>query len=136
MTTELSGACDCGAVRYRIAGPLKMIVNCHCNSCRKRNGASYSTYCVVSQEDLRISQGQVIVANYEDAETGKKRFCSKCGSPIYNVNKKYPGLLMVHYGSLSKHADLAPTFNIYCESKLPWVDTISAIKSFANAIER
>jgi hypothetical protein len=90
----------------------------------------------VSQDDLKLSQGQESVVTYEESASGKKLFCLKCGSPIYNVNKKYPGLLMVHYGSLSKHSDMVPTFNIYCESKLSWVDTVSNIKSFAKSIER
>ncbi len=136
MTKELLGACDCGAVHYKITGPVKLVVNCHCNSCRKRNGASYSTYCVVSQEDLDVVQGHESVETYEVEEIGKKQFCLKCGSPLYTINKRYPGLYMVHYGSLLEHGDLIPAFNIYCESKLPWVDAISRLKSFEKAIER
>ena len=136
MTQELSGACDCGAVHYKITGPVKLVVNCHCHACRKRSGASYSTYCVVSQDDLYIFQGQESVARYEVSESGEKHFCSNCGSPLYNINKRYPGLYMVHYGSLSENTGLTPAFNLYCESKLPWVDNISSIKSFEKAIER
>lgn len=136
MTTELSGACDCGAVRYKITGAVRLVVNCHCNSCRRRNGAAYSTYCVVSQGDLAVVQGRESVAIYDVAERGKKRFCAKCGSPLYTENSHYPGLYMVHYGSLTDNSGLVPAFNVYCESKLPWVDAISGIKSFEKAIER
>jgi hypothetical protein len=135
-TKELLGGCDCGAVHYKITGSVKLVVNCHCNACRKRNGASYSTYCVVSQDDLNIVQGMKNIATYEVSENGKKQFCSKCGSPLYTINKRYPGLYMVHYGTLLDHSGLAPAFNIYCESKLPWVNAISYLKSFEKAIER
>ena len=58
MTQELIGACGCGKVQYKIAGPVRVVVNCHCHSCRKRNASPYSTYCVVSQTDVKISQGE------------------------------------------------------------------------------
>ena len=135
MNKELLGACDCGAVRYRITGPVRLIVNCHCNSCRTRNGAPYSTYCVVAQSDLDIVQGRDKLATYEK-QGGKKVFCSVCGSPLYNLNPLYAGLFMVMYGSLSDNATLMPMFNVFCESKLPWVENIASIKSFEKAIER
>ena len=136
MTKELSGACGCGTVHYKITGPVRVVVNCHCNTCRKNNGASYSTYCVVAQDDLNIIEGQESIATYETSGGGKKRACSKCGSPLYNEHHRYPGMYMVYYGSLSENSSVTPGFNIYCENKLPWVENISAIKSFEHSIER
>lgn len=136
MTEKLSGACHCGAVRYDISGPVRAVVNCHCDSCRKRSGAPYSTYCVVAQEDLEIVQGQESLATYRVAEGSEKRFCAKCGSPLYNMNKRYPGVYVVYYGTLSEPSGLVPAVNVYCESKLPWVDTISGLRSFEKAVER
>ena len=136
MSQDQTGACDCGAVQYRITGAVKTIVNCHCNACRKRNGGSYSTYCVVAQDDLKITQGQDCVAAYEVSDSGKKQFCLKCGTPLFNVNKRYPGVSMVYYGSLSENSGLSPAFNVYCDSKLAWVDNLPGIKSFAQGVER
>ena len=136
MTRELFGTCDCGAVHYRITGPVRLVANCHCNSCRRRNGAPYSTYCVVSQADLQIVQGQDQLATYENPRGGKKQFCSRCGSPLYNLNPRYAGLAMVLYGSLADQSGLAPSVNVYCESKLPWVECIASLRNFEKEIER
>jgi hypothetical protein len=43
---------------------------------------------------------------------------------------------MVYYGTLSNEAAISPAYNVYCESKLAWVDEVSAIRSFDQAIER
>lgn len=136
MTQELVGACGCGKVQYKITGPVRVVVNCHCTSCRKRNAAPYSTYCVVAQADVKISQGEASLATYEESERGKKQFCSHCGTPLFNLNKRYPGMCMVFHGTLQEGTAPRPEFNIYCENKLPWVDGISSIKSFTQAIER
>lgn len=136
MAKERSGSCDCGAVQYELTAPVKLVVNCHCNCCRKRNGSSYSTYCVVSQGDLRIVRGHEFLKTYEISEGGKKLFCFTCGSALYKINPRYPGMLMVLYGSLSNNTNLTPSVNVYIESKLPWVESISSIKSFEKAIAR
>ena len=136
MAKELSGSCDCGAIQYEVTSPAKLVVNCHCNGCRKRNGSSYSTYCVVSQSDLKIVRGQENLTMYENSEGGKKLFCSRCGSPLYKVNPRYPGMLMVIYGSLSDTTNLAPSVNVYSEDKLPWVENISSLKNFEKSISR
>ena len=136
MPKEFSGGCDCGAIQYELTGPAKLVVNCHCSGCRKRNGSPYSTYCVVSQSDLRIVLGLENLTTYENNEGGRKLFCSKCGSPLYKINPRYPGMLMVLYGSLSDSTNLTPSVNVYSEDKLPWVESISSIKSFEKAIAR
>ncbi|WP_442475962.1 GFA family protein [Roseovarius litorisediminis] len=34
----MRGSCQCGAVRYEVAGPLRQVVGCHCSQCRKTSG--------------------------------------------------------------------------------------------------
>ncbi len=134
MTDQRSGRCHCGAVHYRISGAVKGVVNCHCNSCRQRNGAAYSTYCVVAEDDFRVVQGAEQLAAYQVTEISTKHFCAACGTPVYNTNGRYPGLRIAYYGTLTDHAGLAPAVNIYCESKLAWVDGIKGLKSFERSL--
>ena len=37
-TTRATGSCLCGAVRYEVTGPLRKVVYCHCEQCRKTSG--------------------------------------------------------------------------------------------------
>ncbi len=130
MTDQRSGRCHCGAVHYRISGAVKAVVNCHCNSCRERSGAAYSTYCVMAEDDFQVTQGAEQSSTYQVTAGAKKHFCAACGTPLYNIVARYPGLRMAYYGTLTDHAALAPAVNIYCESKLAWVDGIAGLKSF------
>ena len=132
----LSGACGCGKINYTISGPLRTVVNCHCNSCRRHNGTPYSTYCVIGQDSLNITLGQELLRSYSAWNGGKKQVCSYCGSPIYNAHERYPGLYMLYYGSLTDYERVNPKFNIYCEDKLAWVEDIANLSSFAKALTR
>lgn len=128
--TEISGSCICNAVQFKLSGEPKAVVNCHCNFCRKHSGAAFSTYAVIPEETLEITNGSEFISACELKEKANKHFCKLCGSPLFNKIARYPGLCMIYLGSLSESRTLAPTANIYCESQLPWVPAIAQITNF------
>jgi hypothetical protein len=115
---------------------VRLVLNCHCEACRRRNGTAFSTYCVVAEEAMEITQGADAVTSVSAPSGSSKHFCSRCGTPLFNMNVRYPGRRMVYYGTLSNEAAISPAYNVYCESKLAWVDAVSAIRSFDQAIAR
>jgi len=130
-----SGSCLCGEVNYILNSEIMKIVNCHCNFCRSHSGSAFSTYAALPYTSFDITKGQEKLSHFQTGD-GNKHFCSVCGTPIFNLNKKYPGACMVYLGTLKTARDVTPTINVWCESKLGWVDTISSIRSLAQGIER
>ena len=128
-----SGACGCGLIEYILNSEIKNIVNCHCNMCRHHNGASFSTYVVLPIKALEVRNGKELISEYK-VGTGNKRFCSNCGTPLFNTNEKYPGACMIYLGTLNTVTDLLPKVNVWCESKLGWVDAISDIQSVSQGV--
>lgn len=133
---EISGSCGCDTVRYRLTCAPKAVVNCHCNFCRKHNGAAFSTYAVFPESALEITAGSDSIAVFDLAENAHKHFCKQCGSPLFNKNARYPGLCMVYLGGISAASNVAPTANIYCESRLAWIADIAGMRSFEQGITR
>jgi hypothetical protein len=133
---SVEGKCSCGAVRYTVNGGVKSIINCHCNLCRSINGAAFSTYAVVSLADFIVNCSEGDLSKYSVTDGAAKHYCAACGTPIFNINVKYPGLAMLHFGTLASHAGLTPAANIFCESKLSWVDSNPQAKSFKGAPEQ
>ena len=37
---SFDGGCHCGAIRFRVQGPLRQILMCHCSDCLKISGTS------------------------------------------------------------------------------------------------
>ncbi len=134
---ETTGACHCGQVAYRVAGPVVQVVACHCGLCRGMTGAAFSAYVVVQNDHFCLTRGQETLANYALSERTTRHFCSHCGTPIYNANPAtYQGLTMLYLGTLAGHEQLAPRINLFCESKLPWVTLNEASKRFERAAVR
>lgn len=122
------GSCFCGAVKYQLNAKILNVVNCHCNFCRSHSGAAFSTYAVVLDKSLEITEGKEHLTQFEPGD-GKKHFCSQCGTPIFNVNKRYPRVCMIYLGTLEAPREVKPTLNVWCESQLPWVTALSSIES-------
>jgi hypothetical protein len=125
----MEGSCACKTITFRAGEPLQF-VNCHCNLCRKINGSAFSSY-VVAKADAVDFSGSEELQCYTATDCSTKHFCSKCGTPIYNSNPiTYPGLVMLYLGTLANAQELKPGINIFCSSKLDWVDGLASQPSY------
>ncbi|MDH5344720.1 MAG: GFA family protein [Gammaproteobacteria bacterium] len=80
-TTEATGGCLCGAVRYEITGPMRRVVYCHCGQCRKTSG-HYVAATAVSHDDLRFVEDAGL-SWYTSSDTADRGFCHRCGSSLF-----------------------------------------------------
>jgi hypothetical protein len=122
---SLDGHCLCGLVQYRVAGTPRTILNCHCDFCRRMSGALLSTYVVVLDKELAVTQGAGQLRSYAATVNATRHFCATCSTPLFNRNVLYPGLAMLYLGSLDDGAALEPTLDIHRESRLAWIDSVS-----------
>ncbi|WP_083251100.1 GFA family protein [Acidihalobacter yilgarnensis] len=130
-----SGSCFCGEVRYKINSEILNAVNCHCAFCRSHSGAAFSTYAVFPQASLEITKGEDKLTCFQ-ADEGRKYFCGVCGTPVFNLNNRYPGVCIMYFGTLENAKTISPAINAWCESKLGWVDALSSLPSTAQAVGR
>ena len=133
MSDTLTGSCLCNSVKYIITGEIMAVANCHCKTCKKITGGVFETIAVIDENDLEITEGQNNLSVYQISENAKKHFCRTCGTPIFNLHKRYPGRYLVQVGSLDEPALATPAINIFCESMLPWVKSIADLKCFDQA---
>jgi len=131
----MHGSCRCGAIAYRVNGALLNVVNCHCHFCRSHTGAAFATYAVIKHSALEIEQKEQTLAIFAEGEA-HKHFCARCGTPIFNLNPRYPGACMLYFGTLADAATLAPKANVWCESQLAWLDRMGELPAFPQGYER
>ncbi len=55
MSTSLTGACQCGAVRYECAAEPLFTGNCHCRDCQRATGGAYVPAFAVPAQALKIT---------------------------------------------------------------------------------
>ena len=79
--TVHQGGCLCGAVRYEVRGPMRGVVNCHCDMCQRLHGA-FGAYTKVENAALSLvsESGLTWFASSGQARRG---FCRKCGASLF-----------------------------------------------------
>ena len=74
------GGCLCGAVRYRIDGPVEAGAHCHCVMCRRAAGAPVVTWITAPVDRFNLTRGEL--KTYRSSEHGERRFCAACGTQV------------------------------------------------------
>jgi hypothetical protein len=118
-----TGGCQCGAVRYEIAGAPEALFVCHCRECRKQSASAFGISATTRAANFRLVQGETRHWT-RDTDTGKRLrcvFCARCGSRIWHEGEPKGGTISVKGGSLDAPPDLATAIHIWTSRKLPGV---------------
>jgi hypothetical protein len=76
-----TGGCLCGGVRYRINGPLRNVVNCHCDMCRRLHG-NFGPHSKARKSDIELTEEDGL-AWYKSSNVARRGFCRLCGSGLF-----------------------------------------------------
>ena len=126
----LRGSCQCGGIRFEIDGPLMGVGHCHCNACRKAQGAAFRTRARVRRSDFRWIAGEDLLRSHVSSPGFHRGFCGQCGSPVVNRNgpeaeysKQNPASMQTYgiaIGSLDGDPGVAPGFHAFVAFKAAW----------------
>jgi hypothetical protein len=122
----LTGGCQCGAVRYRLAAAPSGANVCHCRMCQKAGGAPFMAFAGVRLAELAWTRGAPkIFASSALAERG---FCGDCGTPL-TWRGHGRDRISVTIGSLDASAAIAPVVQFSAETRIPWLDDVVDLPS-------
>lgn len=109
--SEARGSCLCGAVSYRVTGPMRPVTACHCAQCRKTSG-HYVAATSAPREAVEIAGAVTWYASSPEARRG---FCGTCGSSLFWDG---PGRnLSIHADTLDGDPGLRLAGHIFCADK-------------------
>jgi len=91
------------------------------------NGSAFSSYVVIPRKTLCVL-GEEHIAAYEVAPGSNKHYCSKCGTPLFNLVSRYAGACMIYLGAVEPLPEGMPSLNVYCEGMLDWVERVGSIE--------
>ena len=118
----LTGGCQCGQVRYRIAGSRPPVYVCHCRECQKQSASAFGMSLSVRAADFAV-EGET--GSWERAtDIGTRTrcfFCPRCGSRVYHRSSASGDRVTVKGGSLDDTGWLRPVAHIWVSRKQPWV---------------
>lgn len=108
------GGCLCGAVRYRVQGPMREVIACHCSQCRRTSG-HYAAMTSVREDRLTL-EGMDTLVWYRSSEAAERGFCARCGGNLF-WRQFGTGLISITAGSLDAPTHLEVTEHIFVADK-------------------
>lgn len=133
MAMKIKGSCHCGAVRYSVDAPEPIpYMRCYCSICRKTAGSGGFGVNIGARMESLVVEGVEHVRRYDpgSGETGSdaregsgRRFCGRCGSPLWNYDVRWPELVHPHAGSVDNDLPEPPErVHIMMGSAANWVE--------------
>lgn len=128
----VTGGCLCGAIRYKVSGPVLDTNFCHCRMCQRFTGSPVSAGSVYASDALVITKGAP--KYYRSSPFAERGFCETCGSSLFYrptlpaVTPDWENWILVFTGTLDNPVPNAPTWHLGIESQMPWLDIHHAPK--------
>jgi hypothetical protein len=121
--TVRQGGCQCGRVRFTVAGePLALYV-CHCLECRKQSASAFGMSLMMPRASLALTAGEPRIWT-RDADSGRRvacAFCPDCGSRLWHQGDQDAGTVTIKAGALNDPVDAAAAIHIWVKRKLPGI---------------
>lgn len=121
MTTQFTGGCLCGAVRYTATAAPQLGGHCHCIDCRKSSGTGHCSHAVMAEDAVTIEGKPARFDKPADSGNMVSRyFCATCGGPVYSTNSGMPGMTFLRASSLDDPEIFSANMIVYARSAPSW----------------
>ena len=118
--SELTGGCQCGAVRFRV-GWLGRATICHCRMCQKAFGSFFGPY--VTSHDVEWTRGAP--KYFQSSDKVRRGFCGDCGTQLtYEAGSNAVELAI---GAFDDPTVAAPVLQVNPADKLEFFDDLTAL---------
>lgn len=115
MAATFDGGCLCGRVRYRLRGPLRDVVACHCRQCRRTSG-HFAAMTSVPCAHFELVTNDDALTWYRSSDHARRGFCRHCGSNLF-WKPDDEDRIAITGGSLDGPLGVETSLHIYCAEK-------------------
>jgi hypothetical protein len=107
-------------VRYEVTGPLRDVLLCHCEECRRWTGY-LGAFTSTRVEHLAISDETALlwIESPESDRQARRGFCAECGSSLFWQGRDLPRI-GIAAGTLDGEPGLRAAAHIYAHQAGEW----------------
>ncbi len=124
MSEAISGKCFCGQLKFHYTPPSAYIAHCHCGDCRQAHGAGFITWVGIDSKQFHLDDDSTLKW-FGEVETGRRGFCSECGTTLFFESSLWPGQMAVTRASLPEEIDREPSQHGFYDLRANWIPVIN-----------
>jgi hypothetical protein len=106
----VKASCQCGKLSAVIDdGVDALVVACHCIECQKRSGSPFGAIAYFPADTVAFhGEAREYTRPTDEGDTFTTGFCPTCGSTLYGLASKHPGIAGITVGTISDPSFPAP----------------------------
>ena len=117
MSEIFTGGCQCGTVRFRVAGPVRHASICNCRMCQKAFGNFMAPF---AQFEANVEWTRGKPSHFQSSAKVRRGFCKECGTPLtYQWGEYNPSLAI---GAFDNPNAIVPTAEFARDNRHPVFD--------------
>jgi hypothetical protein len=121
MPTPLTGRCFCGAVRFQCSQPPIVTRACWCRDCQYLSSGNASINAIFATDNIEIiGELSEYISKADSGNVMRRRFCPKCGTPLFSEALNRPDLMVIRVGALDNPEIARPASFIWTASAPAW----------------
>ncbi|KAJ6021156.1 hypothetical protein N7540_006660 [Penicillium herquei] len=130
----VTGSCFCGNVKYNFSGEPADKCICHCLSCRKISGSTYTTNLIIPEPNFSLISGTLkeCTAKHENGMDLTLHFCQNCGTTIYKTATldMFAGVLVLLAGTVDGGQGIEkakPKSELWTKYRADWLSSLEEV---------
>lgn len=132
-TENVEASCLCGHVRLQADLPPLRVGHCHCENCRRAQGAGVWTWAAFASDRVRVLSGEADLASYVSDTEATRRFCRVCGSTLTYESPRWPNLIDLSVANLDGPLGTAPSRHNYADRSPDWCPILDDLPRLGGA---
>lgn len=117
------GRCQCGQVRYRVAGETVAFFVCHCSECQRQSASAFGMALWLRNFSKEVLEGELRQWT-RATPLGRHllgEFCPRCGTRVFHQMTDQVETMSIKPGTLDPAPDLDPVAHIWTSRARSWV---------------
>jgi hypothetical protein len=116
----MQGSCQCGGIRFEVAGPFRSLAFCHCTTCKKISGGVGTANGRARTDEITVLEGRELIETYQPQEGGAKSFCRVCGSNLFGGGWPNSEEASVRLSTIDSGLEQRPQVHNFVRSVAAW----------------
>lgn len=121
MSKLVTGRCFCGVVQFSFDHLPVATRACWCRNCQYLSSGNASINAVFKTAGLELTgETRKYFSKADSGNMMRRRFCGRCGTPLFSEAQDRPDLMVVRAGALDDPAIGSPASFIWTASAPSW----------------
>jgi hypothetical protein len=138
LDPAVEAECLCGAVRMEMDFPARWAWHDHSAASRLAHGAAYATYVGSWRRRFRVIKGMKKITAFKDPAAGTvRRFCARCGTPLYYERLRSPHMVNIPRALFKSRTGREARYHIAIEETPEWAylgESLVPLKGFPGVV--